>query len=144
MGRKRKALDDCATDFIDESSFRFRVQIVNPCIKVELPEGFVPYESIYRLVLRDERKLSDLDSEFLCYRQYAVTSTVDPVLFWKLHLPDWPLLSQASLDILGFPVSSANVERAFSKLRVVNRKERAAMTDASLSKYACIYYNNQV
>lgn len=56
-------------DFMDESSFWFRVQIVNPCIKVELPEGFVPYESIYRLVLRDERKLSDLESEFLCYRQ---------------------------------------------------------------------------
>ncbi|KAG0430759.1 hypothetical protein HPB47_022402 [Ixodes persulcatus] len=45
--------------FMDDLSFWFRVQIVNPCIKVELPEGFVPYESIYRLV---------------------VTSTVDPVL----------------------------------------------------------------
>ena len=56
-------------NFMDESSFWFRVQIVNPCVKVELPEGFVPYESIYRLVLRDERKLSDLESEFLCYRQ---------------------------------------------------------------------------
>lgn len=74
-----------------------------------------------------------IQSEFLCYRQYAVTSVVDPVLFWKLNLPDWPLLSQASLNILGFPVASANLERAFSKLRDVNRKERAAMTDAGLS-----------
>uniref|UniRef100_A0A0K8RJG4 Putative hat family dimerization domain protein n=1 Tax=Ixodes ricinus TaxID=34613 RepID=A0A0K8RJG4_IXORI len=106
---------------MNESSFWFRVHIFNPCIKVELPEGFVPYESIYRLVLREERKLSDLEPEFLCYRHYAVTSTVDPVLLWKPRLPDWPLLSQASLDILGFPVSIANVERAFSKLRVVIR-----------------------
>lgn len=61
----------------------------------------------------------------------------------KVHSSDWPVLSQASLDILGH-TSSANVGRMFSKLRVVYRKERAGMTGASLKMYACIYCNNEV
>lgn len=112
------------------------MQIVNPCNKMELPEEFVPYENIYKLVMHDECKLSDLEAEFLHYRQYAISAVVDPVLFWKLHSPDWSVLSQASLDILRLPVSSANVEHAFSKLSLINRKKQAGMTDARLGMHA--------
>lgn len=124
-----------------EAGFWYSVQIVNPNVKRELPKDFALYENIYRLVVKDDVEVMQLPGEFDQYYEYHLALNVPPVEFWSSHLADWPLLARASLDILGFPVSSVNVERAFSMLRVVNRKERSRMTDENLCKYACLYYN---
>lgn len=47
--------------------------------------------------------------------------------------------SRLALDLLSFPISTANVERAFSGLRFVNRKKRAAITNCNVANYSCIY-----
>lgn len=122
-------------------SFWYNVQIVNPNVKLELPRPFENYEHIFRLVFLETDAMRQLIDDFGNYQSYAIPNIVDPLSFWKLHAVQWPVLSRYALRLLTLPVSSANVERAFSMLRVISRKERAAMSDANLVKYACIYYN---
>ncbi|KAG0426323.1 hypothetical protein HPB47_026562 [Ixodes persulcatus] len=122
-------------------SFWYNVQIVNPNVKLELPRPFENYEHIFRLVFLETDDMRQLIDDFGNYQSYAIPNIVDPLSFWKLHAVQWPVLSRCALRLLALPVSSANVERAFSMLRVISRKERAAMSDANLVKYACIYYN---
>lgn len=52
--------------------------------------------------------------------------------------------SRLALDLLSFPISTANVERAFSGLRFVNRKKRAAITNCNVANYSCIYILQQI
>lgn len=122
-------------------SFWYWVQIVNPNVKAELPHMFEIYKHLFTLVVQRGHDITQLEREFLAYQAYVVKEIVEPLQFWRMHARDWPTLSRCALDLLGLPISSANVERAFSMFRVVSRKERAAVTDTNIGKYACIYYN---
>lgn len=124
-----------------KESFWYCVQIVNPNVKHELPCAFETYAPIFQLVLLETDDMSQLLSDFANYQCYEICNIVEPLSFWRLHNVEWPVLSLCALRLLALPVSSANVERAFSKLRVVNRKERASITDSNLAKYACVFYN---
>lgn len=124
-----------------KESFWYCVQIVNPNVKHELPCAFETYAPIFQLVLLETDDMSQLLSDFANYQCYEICNIVEPLSFWRLHNVEWPVLSLCALRLLALPVSSANVERAFSKLRVVNRKERASITDSNLAKYAGVFYN---
>lgn len=41
------------------------------------------------------------------------TVDVEPIFFCKMHTSDWPAALRTALDILAFPVSSANAEMEF-------------------------------
>lgn len=56
-------------------------------------------------------------------------------------MPDWSILSCCVLDLVTFAISRANVERAFSMFRVINRKKRAVVMSPNIAKCACIYCN---
>lgn len=63
--------------------------------------------------------MSQLETEFLAY-QDVHCERVEPLLFWRMHVQDWPALSRFALNLLAFPISSANVERVFSMFRIVS------------------------
>uniref|UniRef100_A0A6B0UR91 Uncharacterized protein n=1 Tax=Ixodes ricinus TaxID=34613 RepID=A0A6B0UR91_IXORI len=119
-----------------DGSFWFHVYIVYHCVMTKLPEGFVSYESIYRLVVHDECKLSNLEAESFPLSSVALVTLCcfRSCIHQAGHIP-----SLVSSDFSGLFVSRANVERAFLKLRVANGKKRT-----SLGMCACIYYNNEV
>lgn len=121
-------------------SFWYWVQIVNPNVKAELPHMFEIYKHLFTLVVQRGHDITQLEREFLACQAYVVKEIVEPLQFWRMHARDWPTLSRCALDLLGLLISSANVERAFSMFRVVSQKERAAVTDSNIGKYACIYY----
>lgn len=125
-----------------QKSFWYRVQVFDQS-KSELFAHFVLYEDIVSVsVGPNDSLLNDLRQEFSEYMLYSPPeSSVAPTEFWTSHSATWPVLSKSALSILAIPVSSVNVERAFSKLRVINRKERAAMMDKSVKMYTCVYYN---
>ncbi|KAG0444092.1 hypothetical protein HPB47_014185 [Ixodes persulcatus] len=101
-------------------SFWYSVQIVNPNVKLELPRVFETYAPIFKLVFLETDDMSQLTSDFANYQSYEITNIVEPLSFWRLHTVQWPVLSRCALRLLALPVSSANVERTFSMLRVIN------------------------
>lgn len=70
-------------------SFWYRVKIINPSVKVELPRTFDIYEHSFTLVAQ-QPNTSQLSGTYKCTLQREI---VEPLLFWRIHVLDWPILS---------------------------------------------------
>lgn len=109
-------------------------------IKAELPRTLETYKHLFPPVV-PQHDISHLAAEFLEYEAYILKEIVEPPLFWWMHVPNWTLLPQCVLNLLASLMSIANAEKAFSMFPVINRKERAAVTNSNIGKWYCIYYN---
>lgn len=98
------------------------------------------HHQVFRCVV-PPADLPRLQEELSEYLLISVTPSSNFSAFWVSHAQQWPVLSAAALNLLALPVSSANVERAFSNLTLLQRKERCAMSPESLNMYLAIYFN---
>jgi hypothetical protein len=58
----------------------------------------------------------------------------NPEEFWKKNENMLPKISQVAKSILSVPVSSAGIERRFSRLRYVMEEQRFILTEENISK----------
>lgn len=79
-----------------------------------------------------------MQREFQEYVMCPVLENVAPYFFRRSLLSGWPTLVTAAIYLLSLPVSSVSVDRAFSKLRAINRKERVRINGENLGKYMSI------
>lgn len=119
-------------------SFWFRVEIINPNLKAELPRTFHTYEHFVAQV-ETQHGISQLAAEFLEYQACALKEIVEPLLFWRLHVPDCPILSR--WIFWSFPHPVRMLKSTFSRFPVIDRKELAAITVSNITNCACIYCN---
>jgi hAT family C-terminal dimerisation region len=50
---------------------------------------------------------------------YPAPIGADPLAWWKLHETEFPGIARMSLDMLAIPATTANVERVFSKAKLI-------------------------
>jgi len=55
---------------------------------------------------------------------YRLVSIKDPLLWWKEHQTDFPILAHMAFDIFSIPVMSSEVERVFSIAKKLITDER--------------------
>jgi len=90
-----------------------------------------------------------LISEFVKFRtsQYpfadVVTQYEDPVEYWQklICVSETQHLAKLALKLIGFPQSSASVERTFSAVRRIHSWQRACIGREKLRKLVYIYVN---
>ncbi|CAI2352712.1 unnamed protein product [Caenorhabditis sp. 36 PRJEB53466] len=90
-----------------------------------------------------------LKTEMMKYRtgvQLArPTSSSDPLLFWKTHKKEYPLLSSISRNLLAVPSSSAATERLFSSATyLTNNQKRNRMKSATLDAILQVMANSNL
>lgn len=64
--------------------------------------------------------------------------------FWIKNRRLIPTYSKISLDILNIPVSSISIERSFSELKYIIRKERTSLSNAKMAMISQLYYNGEL
>lgn len=93
-------------------------------MKLELFRSFANYLPIFKLGLNDGmRKLADKLAFFACYTNVNI---VGP-LSLRLRAVKQLIPCGCAVEILFLPISSANIEGAFSMLLFINQKEFAAI-----------------
>ncbi|XP_078518243.1 uncharacterized protein LOC144782856 [Lissotriton helveticus] len=125
---------------VNEASLWYAAQVLDPFRRGEFSPDFSKYSLIF-----DRFNTSEgMCTQFNAYVAEPVPENVNLEVhqYWHGKLRQWPELASCVLAVLALPVSSANVERAFSQIKVyMGRKERARMTKESLKKYCMVYYN---
>jgi len=94
---------------------------------------------------------TSLFSEFSDFRnkqfpfENDVTLEEDPISYWKRlsYKAESQALAKIALAILGFPQTTASVERSFSSLRRIHTWERNSIGREKLSKLVYIYINRK-
>ena len=101
--------------------------------------------NMFALVLREEIS-QELKVEFDQYLADPVPQnfTLQVIDFWNCVSAQYPHLSTVVLQILSIPVSSASVERSFSKLRRLQIPTRANLSVNKLCMQAVLYYNQKL
>ena len=70
-----------------------------------------------------------LTKEFKAFARVSqIPVKSDPLKWWAIHAPTYPLLSQIAKRVLAIPASSAPAERLFGKLARINAKDRCSMS----------------
>lgn len=103
---------------------------------------FNTYVQLFLAVLQLEHDTTLLARDFSGHhiRYVYAVEILEPLVSCKTHVWDWLVLCTV-LDLLAFPVSSANAERISSMFHSINWKNRASMTNSNIGKYSCIHYN---
>jgi hypothetical protein len=90
----------------------------------------------------DEGDISNYEIELKKYLEEPCEDEQKcPLMYWKRQQRIYPILTQASLNVLGIPASSAPVERLFSVAGKVFRLERCRLTDETFQKLMFIRCN---
>ena len=71
-----------------------------------------------------------------------IRDAVDVIEFWKVNRAQLPKLYELAKKILNFPVSTASVERSFSKYNSILTSSRKSLLPNHLTALNFIYYNS--
>jgi hAT family C-terminal dimerisation region/BED zinc finger len=66
-----------------------------------------------------KRTHSNMNELSLYEDGYPAPIGADPLAWWKLHETEFPGIARMSLDMLAIPATTANVERVFSKAKLI-------------------------
>ena len=107
------------------STYDFRSQQSEPKSSYLAYDGF----SVDYLTRRyEKRKRRDTESleldRYLRSFDYRLIDMKDPLLWWKEHQTDFPILSHMAFDIFSIPAMSSEVERVFSTAKKLITDER--------------------
>jgi hypothetical protein len=78
-------------------------------------------------------------NEFSLYEDgYPAPTGSDPIAWWKLHETEFLGIARMSLDMLAIPATTANVERFFSKAKLILTEGRSLLDAGVAGKIASI------
>lgn len=87
-------------------------------------------------------ELRDCTDEWSTYLSIASTSlTKSPQEFWNALCTRLPKLSQAALTLLAVPPHSVDVERSFSKVKMLLTPQRRRLTEENVERLVMLYHN---
>lgn len=132
-------LSNSINDCFPSANFFKTIKNIDPDMPLSIENIHID-DLCYLIGVKDKVNLKD-EYDFLCR---ALKDSNHPSIttdFWKEKSNICPLLSRLSLDLLALPISSIAVERSFSKLNHVIRKERMKLSDERASMVSILYFN---
>lgn len=119
-----------------------RCTLLDPFRKRLFHSTFDNYVDMFMLVLGTNLP-EELCHEFKQYLTEPLPSNeeVEVMDYWRSVAPQYPNLSTAALRLLSMPISSASVERSFSKLRGLQVPTRANLSAEKLCMQAVLHHN---
>jgi hAT family C-terminal dimerisation region len=83
-----------------------------------------------------KRTHSNMNELSLYEDGYPAPIGADPLAWWKLYETEFPGISRMSLDMLAIPATTANVERVFSKEKLILTDGRSLLDSDVAGKIA--------
>jgi hypothetical protein len=120
--------------------------VLDPFQKRLMPPNYDYYENMFGLVVKDDISHEELQVEFDQYLADPIPQnlTIEIVDFWNSVSVQYLHLSTVALQILSIPVSSASVERSFSKLRKLQCPTRANLSVQKLCMQSVLFHNQEL
>lgn len=105
-------------------------------------------ESIF-VKFSDENNPKTLDEIDLTINEYRskicqIKSNIDPLLFWKAHETQWPLISHLAKIMLGVPASSGKCENIFSLAGHIFNPKRRRLTKKTFEQLVFLKLNEDL
>ena len=122
---KIPTLDYCEKISDVDSTYDFGSQPNEPKSTYLAYDGFsIDYLSRrYQKQKQKDTESLELDS-YLRSFDYRLAGIKDPLVWWKEHQTDFPILARMAFDIFSIPAMSSEVERVFSAAKKLITDER--------------------
>ena len=113
------------------------VRVLDPRQKSSLGRNISSYPSIFGHEVNNDL----LDEWCRYYNSHVDFENFDILNYWERKGDEYPLISKLALSNIWIPASSADVERSFSKLNLLETPFRSNMSDRNLIDSLFCYYN---